>query len=59
MLIEPVQLGRFARLRNEVLQRITVEVSYRRKEAPSAASIPPVRADIGRYALERLTPGAA
>ena len=34
MLIEPIQLGRFARLRNEALQRITVEVSYRRKEAP-------------------------
>ncbi len=25
MLIEPIQLGRFARLRNEILQRITVE----------------------------------
>lgn len=59
MLIEPIQLGRFARLRNEVLQRITVEVSSRRKEAPPAPDIPPVRADIGRHALERLTPAAA
>lgn len=59
MLIEPVPLGRFARLRNEVLQRITVQVSYRRKEAPPAADMPPVRADIGRHALERLAPVAA
>jgi len=59
MLIEPVRTGRFARLRNELLQRITVEVSYRHKDAPPAADIPPVRADIGRHALERLTPVAA
>jgi hypothetical protein len=31
MLLEPIQLGRLARLRNEILQRITVQVSYRRK----------------------------
>jgi hypothetical protein len=59
MLIEPIQLGRFARLRNEVLQRITVEVSYRHKEAPPAPDIPLVRADIGRHTLERLAPAAA
>jgi hypothetical protein len=59
MLIEPVPLGRLARLRNEVLRRITVQVSYRRKEAPPAADMPPVRADIGRHALERLAPVAA
>jgi len=59
MLIKPVQMGRLARLRNELLQRITVEVSYRHKDAPPAANIPPVRADIGRHALERLTPVAA
>jgi len=59
MLIEPVQLGRFAHLRNEVLKRITVEVSYRRKDAQVAPGVPPVRADIGRHALERLTPAAA
>ena len=59
MLIEPVHLGRLGRLRNEILQRITVEVSYRRKQAPPAADIPPVRADIGRHALERLVPAAA
>ncbi len=59
MLIEPVHTGRLARLRNELLQRITVEVSYRHKDAPPAADIPPVRAEIGRHALERLTPAAA
>ena len=58
MLIEPVPLGRLARLRNEVLQRITVEVSCRRKEAPTAPDIPPVHVDIGRHALEYLTPAA-
>lgn len=59
MLIEPIRTGWFARLRNEVLQRITVEVSYRHKDAPPAVDIPPVRADIGRHALERLAPAAA
>jgi hypothetical protein len=59
MLIEPVRTGRLARLRNELLQRITVEVSYRHKDAPPAADIPPVRADIGRHALERLAPAVA
>ncbi len=59
LLIEPIPLGRFARLRNELLRRITVEVSYRHKETPPAPDIPPVRADIGRHALERLAPAAA
>jgi hypothetical protein len=59
MLIEPIRTGRLARLRNELLQRITVEVSYRHKDAPPAADIPPVRADIGRHALERLVPASA
>jgi hypothetical protein len=59
MLIEPVQTGRLSRLRNELLQRITVEVSYRHKDAPPGADIPPVRADIGRHALERLASAAA
>lgn len=59
LLIEPVPLGRLARLRNEVLRRITVQVSYRRKEAPPAPDMPPVRADIGRHALESLTPAVA
>jgi hypothetical protein len=58
MLIEPIRTGWLARLRNELLQRITVEVSYRHKDAPPAADIPPVRADIGRHALERLAPAA-
>jgi len=56
MLIEPVQIGRLSRLRNELFQRITVEVSYRHKDSPPTVDIPPVRADIGRHALERLMP---
>jgi len=59
MLIEPVRTGRFTRLRNELLQRITVEVFYRHKGAPPATDIPPVRAEIGRHALERFAPAAA
>lgn len=59
MLMEPVRLGPLGRLRNELFQRITVEVSYRRKKAPPSPDIPSVRADIGRHALERLTPAAA
>jgi hypothetical protein len=59
MLMEPVQLGPIGRLRNELFRRITVEVSYRRKQTPPSPDIPPVRADIGRHALERLTPAAA
>lgn len=55
----PAEDAALSALRNEVLQRITVEVSYQRKEAPPAPDIPPVRADIGRHALERLTPAAA
>lgn len=58
MLIEPVPLGWLARFRNEVFRRITVEVSYRPKEASPAPDMPPVRADIGRHALERLSPAA-
>jgi hypothetical protein len=59
MLIEPIPLRRIARLRNEIFRRVTVEVSYRRKEAPPAPDMPPVRADIGRHALERLSPAVA
>ncbi len=59
MLIEPIRTGRLTRLRNELLQRITVEVFYRHKDVPPAADSPPVRADIGRHALERLAPAAA
>lgn len=53
MLIEPIQTGRFARLRNELLQRITVEISYRHRNTPTAAGIPRVQVDIGRHALKR------
>jgi len=59
LLIEPLPLGRLARLRNDIFRRITVQVSYRRKEEPPTPDIPPVRADIGRHALERLAPVAA
>ncbi len=59
MLIEPVHTGRLARLRNELLRRITVEVSYRHKDAPPAPDIPAVRVDISRHALKRPTPPAA
>jgi hypothetical protein len=59
MLIEPLPLGRLARLRNEVLSRIAVQISCRRKEAPLARDLAPVRAHIGRHALKRLTPPAA
>jgi hypothetical protein len=59
MLIEPVKVGWFEHLRNELLRRVTVEVSYRYKEAPPARDMPPVRAEIGRHALERLSPVAA
>ncbi len=52
MLIEPTETGHFARLRNEVLQRIAVEISYRHKDAATAADVPPVRADISRHALQ-------
>jgi hypothetical protein len=58
MLIEPVQLGHLARLRNEVLQRITVEVSCQRKEIPQVLNAPSIRVEIGRHALERLAPTA-
>jgi hypothetical protein len=59
MLIEPVKVGWFEHLRNELLRRVTVQVSYRYKEAPPARDMPPVRAEIGRHALERLSPAAA
>jgi len=59
MLIEPVRVGRLGRLRNELLRRVTVQVSYRNKKAPPARDMPPVRAEIGRHALERLSPVGA
>jgi hypothetical protein len=59
MLIEPVRVGRFEHWRNELLRRVSVRVSYRYKESPPAPDMPPVRAEIGRHALERLAPVAA
>jgi|GEM_PF-557383 len=41
MLMEPIELGPIGRIRNELLRRITVEVSYRRKKAPPAPEIAP------------------
>jgi hypothetical protein len=59
MLIEPIQVGRFERWRNELLRRVAVQVSYRYKDTPPAPEMPPVRAEIGRHALEHLRPAAA
>lgn len=59
MLIEPIQVGRIERWRNELLRRVAVRVSYRYKDTPPAPEMPPVRAEIGRHALERLNPAAA
>jgi hypothetical protein len=59
MLIEPIKTGRFAQLRNELLQRITVEISYRHRDARPGTNVPPVRADIGRHALRRRASSAA
>jgi len=39
MLIEPVQLGRFARLRDRVFRRITVEISYRAGKGSSRPNV--------------------
>lgn len=59
MLIEPIKVGRVERWRNELLRRVAVQVSYRHKDTPPAPDMPPVRAEIGRHALERLSPAAA
>lgn len=56
ILVEPVQLGRLSRLRDGLLRRIAVNVSYRRKEAPASPAPPPVRLEIRRHALERVKP---
>jgi hypothetical protein len=59
MLIEPVQVGRFERWRNELLRRVAVRVSYRYKDTLPAPDMPPVRAEIGRHALQQLAPVTA
>jgi hypothetical protein len=53
MLIEPIQAGRFARLRHRFLGRISVEISYRHRGAPTLA---PIRAEIDRHVLQRREP---
>jgi hypothetical protein len=59
LLIEPVKVGWFEHLRNGLLRRVAVRVSYRYKDTPPAPEMPPVRAEIGRHALEQLVPATA
>ena len=56
MLVEPLRMGRFGQLRNQLLQRITVGISYRFGGAPTMGRIRPIRAEIGRRALRRRDP---
>jgi len=56
MLVEPLRTSRFGRLRNELLQRITVAISYRYGSGPAMGRIRPIRAEIGRRALRRRDP---
>ena len=56
MLIEPIQTSHVAQLRNVLLQRIAVKISFRRRGNPTATDIPPLRADIGRHVLRRRHP---
>ena len=56
MLVEPLRTSRFGRLRNELLRRITVGISYRYRGAPTMGRIRPIRAEIGRRALRRRDP---
>lgn len=53
MLVEPLRTGRLGRLRNELLQRIAVGISYRYGGTPAPGRIRPIRAEIGRRALRR------
>jgi hypothetical protein len=53
LLVEPLRTGRFGRLRNELLRRITVAISYRYGSGPAMGRIRPIRAEIGRRALRR------
>jgi hypothetical protein len=56
MLVEPLQTGRFGRLRTGLLRRITVAISYRYERGPAMGSIRPIRAEISRRALRRRVP---
>lgn len=53
LLVEPLRTGRFVRLRNELLRRTTVAISYRYGSGPAMGRIRPIRAEIGRRALRR------
>jgi hypothetical protein len=56
MLVEPLRTRRFGRLRNELLRRIAVGISYRYGGAPTMGRTRPIRAEIGRRALRRRAP---
>lgn len=56
MLVEPLRTGRFGRLRNELLRRTTVAISYRYGSGPAMGRIRPIRAEIGRRTLRRRDP---
>jgi hypothetical protein len=56
MLVEPLRTGRFGRLRNKLLRRIAVGISYRCGGAPAVGHIRPIRVEIGRRALRRRDP---
>lgn len=56
MLVEPLRTGPFSRLRNELLRRIAVGISYRSGGAPTMGRTRPIRAEIGRRALRHRDP---
>lgn len=56
MLVEPLRTGRFGRLRNKLLRRIAVGISYRYGGARTTGRVRPIRAEIGRRALRRRDP---
>jgi hypothetical protein len=59
LLIKPVERGRVGRLRNRLLRRITVELSFHRKGNAPIADIPSVRLEIGPRPFARPTLAAA
>jgi hypothetical protein len=56
MLVEPLRTGHFSRLRNELLRRIAVGISYRSGGAPTMERTRSIRAEIGRRALRHRDP---
>lgn len=51
MLIVPISTGRLARLRNELLRQVTVEISCHRKNSPPPTETLPLRANVGEHVL--------